>query len=89
MLVINQQGISINHISKFCKHYFKVLSFILLLCCVVNLLRYLEAGAGAEEEAGARARARARAGAGAGAVAGAGAGEGANFLASTIQISRF
>ena len=44
--------------------HLEVLSFVFFLCCVINLLRYLGAGAGAG--AGAEAGAEAGAGAGAG-----------------------
>ena len=52
-----------------CKLYFKVLSFYLVFCCVINLFRCLgaESGAGAVAGGGAGAGAEAEAGAGAGA----------------------
>ena len=52
-------------------------SFFLHFCCLVHLLRYLEAGAGLRAGAGAEAGAEAGAGAGARAGTGAGTGTGA------------
>ena len=58
-------------------------SFVLLLCCVINLFRHLGAGAGA---GGVRAGAGAGAGAGSGSESGAGSGAGAVSSSRTLGL---
>ena len=66
-------------ISKFCKLCYKVLSFVLLLCCINKLLRYLGTGAGSGAGIGVGERAGAGEGAGEGAGARAAAGADKNL----------
>ena len=74
----------ITYISKIGKLYFKVNSYVLLLCCVIHLLRYLGAGAKAGVRPGAKAGTEEWAGSGLGSGSrlgsGSGSGSGSGFL---------